>query len=61
MVGRAISTGKKLYQISVNKFNETETYLTESYTIDPTTKCIVFKDMMNIKRTVCNNYTITEY
>lgn len=53
--------GKQLYEISVNKFNETETYMTSSYTRDKETGCIKFKDEFEITRIVCNNYTITEY
>lgn len=61
MIGRALQNGKTLYQIDVNKFNNIETYITTEYLVDPNTKCITFKDEMGLKRTVCNNYTITEY
>jgi hypothetical protein len=53
--------GKTIYQISVNKFNEVETYMTGEYTRDEKSGCISFKDEFGIKRIVCNNYTITEY
>lgn len=53
--------GKTLYSIEVINFTKSETYLTSDYTRDKNTGCISFKDMLGVKRTVCNNYTITEY
>jgi hypothetical protein len=61
MIYRSFNGGKKLYQVDVNSFNNVETYLTDSYVVDPNTKCLIFKDELGIKRTICNNYTITEY
>lgn len=61
LVVNAKKSGKQVYEISVNKFNETETYMTSSYTRDKETGCIKFKDEFEITRIVCNNYTITEY
>lgn len=61
LVMNAKKNGKQLYEISVNKFNETETYVTNSYTRDKETGCIKFQDEFGITRIVCNNYTITEY
>jgi hypothetical protein len=60
-ISREISNNKTLYQIDVNTYQNSETYLTEKYIVDPNTKCISFKDEMGIKRIVCNNYTVTEY
>ena len=61
LISRAMNGGKTLYQIDVNNYRYTETYITEKYIVDPNTKCVSFKDEMCIKRIVCNNYTITEY
>jgi hypothetical protein len=61
LVMNAKKDGKTIYEISVNKFNEVETYMTDSYTRDQQTGCIKFQDEFGIKRIVCNNYTITEY
>jgi hypothetical protein len=60
-VSRAINSGKTLYQIDVNNYNNHEIYITDKYIVDQNTKCLSFKDEMGIKRIVCNNYTITEY
>lgn len=60
-ISRAINNNKTLYQIDVNTYQNSETYITEKYIVDPNTKCISFKDEMGIKRIVCNNYTVTEY
>lgn len=57
----AKNRGEKVYQIEVNSFNGVETYMTNEYTKDKETGCISFKDMIGIKRVVCNQYTITEY
>lgn len=61
MVLDAKKTGKTVYEISVNKFNEVEIYITSDYTRDEKSGCISFKDEFGIKKIVCNNYTITEY
>lgn len=53
--------GEKIYQIEVNSFNGQEIYMTNEYTKDEKTGCITFKDMIGVKRIVCNSYTITEY
>ena len=53
--------GKTLYSVEVINFTKNETYLTSDYTRDEKTGCISFKDMLGVKRTVCNNYTISEY
>lgn len=53
--------GQTLYEINVDSFNKTESYMTSSYTIDKETGCIKFKDELNLTHIVCNNYTITEY
>ena len=60
-ITRALNADKTLYQIDANSFNGSQVYITEKYIVDPNTKCVSFKDEMGIKRTVCNNYTITEY
>jgi hypothetical protein len=62
-ISTAISSGKTVYVIDVNKFNEIETYYTTEYTVDEKTKCITFKNMIGFSKnkTVCNSYTITEY
>jgi hypothetical protein len=60
-ISRALNSGKTLYQIDVNNFQNVETYITDNYIVDPNTRCVSFKDEMGIKRIVCNNYTITEY
>lgn len=57
----AKNNGEKVYQIQVNSFNGIEMYMTNEYTKDEKTGCINFKDMVGIKRIVCNNYTITEF
>jgi hypothetical protein len=61
LISRAVSSGKPLYEISVSRYDQVEEYLTSEYNVDPQTKCITFKDELGIKRTVCNNYTITQY
>lgn len=61
LVVSAKNRGEKVYQIDVNSFNGVETYMTNEYSKDEKTGCITFKDMIGIKRIVCNNYTITEY
>lgn len=61
LIVRAVGNSKPLYEINVNSYNQVETYITEKYIINPDTKCLSFKDEIGIKRTVCNNYTITEY
>lgn len=61
LVVGAKNRGEKVYQIDVNSFNGSESYMTNQYTKDEKTGCITFKDMIGIKRIVCNNYTITEY
>jgi hypothetical protein len=60
-VGSAIKMDKPLYEISVNKFGEVESYLTSKYHLDSTTNCITFKDELGIKRVVCGLYTISTY
>ncbi len=57
----ATKDGKPVYQIEVNSFNSYESYVTKSYTRNNATGCIEFIDELGFKRTVCNNYTITEY
>lgn len=57
----AKKSGKTIYEISVNSFNQNETYTTTEYTRDGESGCIIFKDEIGIKHVVCNNYTITEY
>lgn len=61
LVMDAKNRGEKVYHIEVNSFNGAETYSTTNYTKDKETGCITFKDLVGIKRVVCNNYTITEY
>ena len=61
LVINANKNGKVVYEINVNNFNQVESYFTTSYERDKETGCIRFKDEFGIKRTVCNNYTITEY
>ena len=61
MYVNAKNSGKAIYEIHVNRFNETESYMTSEYTRDKETGCISFKDEFGIKRIVCNDYTITEY
>lgn len=57
----AKTRGEKIYEIEVNSFNGQEIYMTNEYTKDEKTGCITFKDMIGVKRVVCNSYTITEY
>lgn len=57
----AKNRGERVYRIEVNSFNGVETYMTNDYTKDKETGCISFKDMIGIKRVVCNQYTITQY
>ncbi len=63
VIGSALLKGEKIYVIDVNKFNDIETYYTTEYTIDEKTKCITFKNLIGFskKKTVCNDYTLTEY
>ena len=61
MYVNAKNSGKAVYQIEVNRFNETESYMTSDYTRDKETGCITFKDEFGLKHVVCNDYTITEY
>lgn len=61
MYVNAKNSGKVVYQIDVNRFNETESYMTSDYTRDKETGCITFKDEFGLKHVVCNDYTITEY
>lgn len=50
----------KLYQIEVNTFGNSTTYLTSEYKIDSITRCIQFVSM-GLKKKVCDHYTITTY
>jgi hypothetical protein len=50
-----------LYQIEVNTFGAATDYITTEYKIDSITKCVQFKDMMGLRRKVCDHYTITTY
>jgi hypothetical protein len=50
-----------LYQIEVNTYGASTTYVTSDYSIDSVTRCVQFKDMMGLKRRVCDHYTITTY
>ena len=61
LVSNAVNSDKPLYEISVNTFNEPESYLTSEYERDQTSGCIKFKDEFGIRHIVCNNYTITQY
>ena len=61
MYFNAKNSGKAIYEIHVNRLNESESYMTSEYTRDKETGCISFKDEFGIKRIVCNDYTITEY
>lgn len=61
LINNAVSEGKSVYEIKVNTFNEYETYITNKYVKDKESGCITFKDEFGFKRTVCNNYTITQY
>jgi CDP-diacylglycerol pyrophosphatase len=57
----AKKSGKTIYEITVNSFNQNQTYTTTEYTRDKESGCIIFKDEIGIKHVVCNNYNITEY
>lgn len=61
MVFTAMKSGKTMYQIDVNNFNNPESYLTTSYEKDEKTGCIKFKDEFGVKHIVCNSYSITQY
>ena len=61
MIVDAKKNNKTLYQIDVNKYNEVESYITTDYVRDEKSGCIRFKDEFGLQRTVCNNYSITEY
>ncbi len=56
-----IQKGEHVYYIEVNTFNQIETYVTTSYKLDSATRCLTFKDEFGFSKTVCNNYTITNY
>jgi hypothetical protein len=60
-IGHALQSDKKIYQIEVDSFNGTESYIATEYVVDQKTNCITFKDAMGMRRTVCNKYTLTEY
>jgi hypothetical protein len=61
MVSKSLKNGKTVYEINVNTFDRSESYMTNEFTRDKETGCISFKDEFGIKRIVCNNYTITQY
>lgn len=61
MVTKGLSSGKPMYEISVNSYDSPESYITTEYERDQETGCIKFKDEFGIKRIVCKDYTITEY
>ena len=55
------SENRIIYIIDVNNFNGRQTHVTYDYEKDETTGCISFKDEFGIKRTICNNYSITQF
>ena len=60
-IGMRISKGVPTYVITVRDYSSTETYVTSEYKIDSVTRCISFKDALGMSRTVCSNYSITNY
>ncbi len=53
--------GKKTHIITVHTFSGEETYTTSEYKIDSVTRCVSFRDLIGIPRTICSNYSITTY
>jgi hypothetical protein len=56
-----LKNNRNIYHIRVNSYNKVETYLTDKYEKNESSGCISFKDEFEIKRIVCNSYTITQY
>ncbi len=61
LIATRASQGKHTHIITVHTFSGEETYTTAEYKIDPTTRCVSFKDLIGIPRTICSNYSITTY
>ncbi len=60
MVSNAHSSGKHVYEITVQNYKQNESYMCSEFTKD-STGCLLFKDEFGIKHTVCSNYTISEW
>ena len=53
------NNNKPIYEITVNRGDSRESYLTSDYTVQG--ECIKFKDEFGIRKTICGHYTISEY
>lgn len=59
MVIDSKNNNKSIYEITVNRGESSESYLTSDYTVQG--ECIKFKDEFGIRKTICGHYTISEY